>query len=349
MSEEVPTSGDPGTPSAWGDDTWPGVSEGSWAEASGDPVGLAPAGRVIGLRRGVAIVAAVGGLVLGSAVGGFLISRAATGTPVAAATTASGSNPTASPSPGPHSRGGFGGPSAFFGVNLIEDAATAIGVSEQTLESDLQSGKTVAQVATANGKTAQDVITALVGDETTAIDGLVSSGKLTASQASKLTANLTQMVTDFVDQTRPATVPGIGGGGAGEMAALQAAATTIGVTASALASDLAAGQSIAEVAGAHDVSVSKVVAAVTTAVDSQISSLESSGRITSAEASTLTSEVQSRVTAWVDGTYPGWPFGPFGTFGTASGGSFGGGPFAGMPWGHGPAVSPSASPSGSVS
>ena len=344
MSEEVPTSGDPGTPSAWGDDTWPGVSEGSWAEASGDPVGLAPAGRVIGLRRGVAIVAAVGGLVLGSAVGGFLISRAATGTPVAAATTASGSNPTASPSPGPHSRSGFGGPSAFFGVNLIEDAATAIGVSEQTLESDLQSGKTVAQVATANGKTAQDVITALVGDETTAIDNLVSSGKLTSSQASKITTNLTQMVTDFVNQARPTTVPGIGGG-SGEQAALQAAATTIGVTASTLQSDLAAGQTIASVAQAHSVSVASVTSAVTTSIDSQISSLESSGKLTSTEASTLTSEVQSRVTAWVNGTYPGWPFGPFGTLG----GSFiGGGSFAG-PWGHGAGATPSASPSASAS
>ena len=221
-------------------------------------------------------------------------------------------------------------------------------MSEQTLQSDLQSGKTVAQVATANGKTAQDVITALVGDETTAIDDLVSSGKLTSSQASKITANLTQMVTDFVDQARPATVPGIGGGGSGERRRsrrrrppsasppppssptsppVRPSPASPAPTASALAS---------------------VVSAVTTAVDSQISSLESSGRITSAEASTLTSEVQSRVTAWVDGTYPGWPFGPFGTFGRRAG-SFGGGPFAGMPWGHGPAPRPSASPSASVS
>jgi predicted DNA-binding protein (UPF0251 family) len=345
MSEEVPTPDDSGTPPAWDDDTWPGVAEGSWAEPPGDPEEPAPRGRVIGLRRGVAIAAAVTGLVLGSAVGGFLISRAATASPVAAATTASGSNPTASPSPGAHSRGGFGGPSAFFGgVNLIQDAATAIGVSEQTLQSDLQSGKTIAQVATANGKTAQAVITALVGDETTAIDNLVSSGKLTSSQASKITASLTQMVTDFVDQARPATVPGIGGG-SGEQAALQAVATTIGVTASTLQSDLAAGQTIAAVAQAHSVSVSSVVSAVTTAVDSQISSLESSGRITSAEASTLTSEVQSRVTVWVNGTYPGWPFGPFGTLG----GGFAGGGFFGGSWGHGPGASPSASPSSSVS
>ena len=347
MSEEVPTPGDPGIPPAWDDDpwpeaAWPAPSEASWAEAPDRPVEPAPRGRVIGLRRGVAMAAAVGGLVLGSAVGGFLISRAATSTPVAAATTASGSDPSASPSPGPHSRGGFGGPGAFFGVNLVQDAATAIGVSEQTLQGDLQSGQTVAQVATAHGKTAQDVITALVGDETTAIDSLVSSGKLTSSQASQIKANLTQMVTDFVDQARPATVPGIGGAGSGEEAAIQAAATAIGVSASALQADLAAGQTIASVAQAHSVAAATVISAVTTAVDSQISSLESSGRITSAEATTLTTQAQSRVTAWVDGAYPGWPFGPF--FG-----GFGGGTFAGMPWGHGPVASPSASASTSIS
>ena len=353
MSEELPipegAEPSPDTTSLWDEAAWPEPPDDAWPEPDEDAASPLPRRRLLGLRRGVAVAAAFGGLVLGSAVGGFLISRAATGSPVSASTASSSDTATPSPSPGAHFRGGLGGPSSFFGVNLLQDAATAIGISEQTLESDLQAGQTVAQVATANNTAAQAVITALVGDETTAIDGLVSSGKLTSSQASQIKANLTQMVTDFVDQTRPATVPGIGGGGAGEMAALQAAATTIGVTASALASDLAAGQSIAEVAGAHDVSVSKVVAAVTTAVDSQISSLESSGRITSAEASTLTSEVQSRVTAWVDGTYPGWPFGPFGTFGTASGGFFSGGPFAGMPWGHGPAASPSASPSGSVS
>jgi len=76
-----------------------------------------------------------------------------------------------------------------------------IGISEQTLESDLQGGQTVAQVATANHTTAQAVINALVGDETTAIDNLVSSGKITAAQGTKLQANVTAMVTNFVNQT----------------------------------------------------------------------------------------------------------------------------------------------------
>jgi len=279
-------------------------------------------------------------------VGGFLLTRSG---PVTTASAAGDSGTAPGPSPGAHSRGGFGGFGGFGGVNLLQDAAGVIGISEQTLQSDLQSGQTVAQVAAANGSSAQDVISALVGDETTAINSLESSGKISSSQAGQIESGLTQMVTSFVNQTRPSGGPRAGAGGLSQQAAVQAAATAIGISASTLQSDLRSGKSIADIASANNVSTGSVITAVTSAVDSQISSLESSGKITSAQASTLTSEVQSRVTDWVDGTYPGWPFGPFGISGTPSGGFFGGGPFAGMPWGHGPAVSPSASPSTSTS
>ena len=217
-------------------------------------------------------------------------------------------------------------------AKILQDAASAIGISEQTLETDLRGGQSVAQVAAANGKTAQGVINTLVSDETTTIDRLVSSGKLTSSQASTLKSHLTQMVTTFVNQTRPA--------GAGEQAALQAAAKAVGVTASQLRSDLVAGQSIASVAQAHNVSTSTVISAVTTVVDSQIASLQTSGKISSGQASQITAQVQQRVTDWVDAAYPGWPFGPF------SAGPHRGPPFGG---GSGRPTAPSATPSPSPS
>ena len=299
-----------------------------------------PHSRLFGLRRGVAVSAALGGLVVGGAVGGFVISHAANASTPVGATAASGtSTATPSPSPGPAFRGGLGGFPGVAGVNLLQDAATAIGITEQALQTDLQSGQTVAQVAGANSKTAQDVITALVGDETTAINNLVSGGKITSSQATQIESHLTQMVTAFVNQTRPAAPPSLGFGGSGQQAALQAAATTIGVTPSALESDLASGQTVASVAKAHDVSASTVISAVTTAVDNQISSLESSGKISSSEASALTAEVAARVTEWVDNSYPGWPLGPFGA-GPSSGIPLPGG-HSGSWWGASP--SPSAS------
>jgi len=314
-SIETPSPGDDGSVPDSFDDSSPAARRKSFA----------------GARRGAAVATALGGLVLGGAVGGFLITRA-TG-PVATVAAATTSDTTASPSPGAHIRGGFAG------MNLLQDAATTIGISEQTLKGDLQSGQTVAQVAAANGSSAQDVITALVGDATTAINSRESSGKITSSQVTQLESNLTQMVTNFVNQTQPAGGTGERAG-FGEQTALQAAATAIGngVTASTLGSDLAAGQTIADVASAHNVSIDSVISAVTTAVDSQISSLESGGKLTSTQASSLTAEVQSRVSDWVNGTYPGWPFGPFGS-----------GSFAGGHWGQWNGASPSASPSASSS
>ena len=340
MSEEVPTSGDPGTPSAWDDDTWPGVSEGSWAEASGDPGAgtprprdRAPSRRGDRRRRGRAGAGQRGGRVphlpggdRHPGGGGHHRQRLEPDRePVSRA-----------PLPGRLR----GAERLLRRLNLIQDAATAIGVSEQTLQSDLQSGKTVAQVATANGKTAQDVITALVGDETTAIDNLVSSGKLTSSQASKITANLTQMVTDFVNQARPATVPGIGGG-APESRRRSRRRPPPSASPPPPSSPTSPPVRPSPASPGPQRQRRRVVtSAVTTAIDSQISSLESSGKITSAEAST----------PHLGGAVPGHRVGerdlprlavrPLRDVRDRERGSFGGGPFAGMPWGHGPAPRP---------
>ncbi|MGA8015912.1 MAG: hypothetical protein WCB85_08355 [Candidatus Dormiibacterota bacterium] len=306
-----------------------------------------PGRRRFGLRHpriGIAVLAA---LVAAGGAGGFLISQAAVSTSLVSSPE-SGASPSPSPSGGPfHGRGGFGG---FAGVNLLQDAATYLAISEQTLEADLQGGKSLAQVAgTVTGKSSSGLISALVSDETTAINSAESSGKINSTQSSKLKSNLTGQITSFVNRTghQPSTVPSAGLPASGEQAAIAAAAKAIGVTASELESDLAGGQSIASVAGAHGVSVSTVESDVTSAVDTQISSLESSGKLTSTEASQLTSQVPTRVDAWVNDTYPGWPFGPFGSLG----GGFLGGPFGGFgpggPWGHGPNASPSASPSSS--
>ena len=65
---------------------------------------------------------------------------------------------------------------------MLDAAATAIGVTADELKTEIQAGKTIAEVAVENGKTAQDVIDALVA---------------TAS------ADLTQRITDMVNGVRP--------------------------------------------------------------------------------------------------------------------------------------------------
>jgi len=65
---------------------------------------------------------------------------------------------------------------------MLDAAATAIGVTADELKTEIQAGKTIAEVAVENGKTAQDVIDALVA---------------TAS------ADLTQRITDMVNGVHP--------------------------------------------------------------------------------------------------------------------------------------------------
>ena len=92
----------------------------------------------------------------------------------------------------------------FIGRFLKADfakVAETIGITTDELESALRSGQSIAEVAAANGKTAQDVIDVLVADATAKIDAKVASGDLSAERAAELKSNLTERITALVNHT----------------------------------------------------------------------------------------------------------------------------------------------------
>jgi urease accessory protein UreF len=104
--------------------------------------------------------------------------------------------------PGP----GRGGP----GDDLAA-AASYLGLTSAQLLSDLQSGKTLGQVASStSGKSTAGLIAALVTHETAELDAAVTAGKLTQAQEQTLIANLQTRFTDFVNGIRPAGGPPFG-------------------------------------------------------------------------------------------------------------------------------------------
>ena len=111
--------------------------------------------------------------------------------------------------------GGFRGPGGggmhgILGPSL--DAATGyLGLTEDQIRTQLQSGKTLAQIATAQGKTAAGLVDALVTAETAQLDKAVQAGKLTSAQEQQILASLKQRVTDMVNGTFPG--PGMKPGG----------------------------------------------------------------------------------------------------------------------------------------
>lgn len=113
---------------------------------------------------------------------------------------------------GPGGRGGPGGPRVMI-TNDIAAAAAYIGTTEADLRTKLQAGQTLAQIATAAGKTRDGLIAAMVADGNAKIDAALAAGTITAAQATEKKASLTAHVTAEVDQTRPAGGPGGPGGG----------------------------------------------------------------------------------------------------------------------------------------
>ena len=97
-----------------------------------------------------------------------------------------------------HDGPGHGGP----GHDLAA-ASTYLGVSEATIRSDLDGGKTLAQIATANSKTVDGLVTALVAAEKSELDAAVTSGKITQTQEAAMLVNSKQHITDEVNGKRP--------------------------------------------------------------------------------------------------------------------------------------------------
>ena len=97
---------------------------------------------------------------------------------------------------------GPGGPHGAFGAHLSA-AATYLGVTEAELRTSLEGGKTLADVATAKGKSASGLVDALVADETKELDAAVAAGKLTKAQRDALVANAKQRFQDLVDGKLP--------------------------------------------------------------------------------------------------------------------------------------------------
>ena len=100
--------------------------------------------------------------------------------------------------------GGHGGPGRQERRAMALDAAaTALGTTADDLRTQLKSGSTLAQIATAKGVDVQTVIDALVAEAKTKLAQAVTDGKITQAQADTRTAKLTERITDMVNNGRP--------------------------------------------------------------------------------------------------------------------------------------------------
>jgi hypothetical protein len=98
--------------------------------------------------------------------------------------------------------GHHGGPGGH-GFGHLDAAATYLGLTAAELRTQLSDGKTLVDVARAEGKTVDGLVAALVPDETKELDEAVSSGRLTRAQADEIRENTEERLTDMVNGEMP--------------------------------------------------------------------------------------------------------------------------------------------------
>lgn len=98
-------------------------------------------------------------------------------------------------------RGDHDGRHKIFGD--LSTAASYLGLSEAELRTQLASGKTLADVAKAQSKSVDGLVTALTDAAKKKLDDAVAAGRLTQAQADEVAGEFKQRITDLVNGTGP--------------------------------------------------------------------------------------------------------------------------------------------------
>jgi len=109
--------------------------------------------------------------------------------------------------------GGHGGGRGGFGLDVV---AETLGLTADEVRAAIQGGQTIADLAAANGSSAQAVIDALLADITAHLAEEVAAGEHTQEEADAKLADATTRITEFVNNTSTAPMGGGMGGGMGD-------------------------------------------------------------------------------------------------------------------------------------
>lgn len=199
------------------------------------------------------------------------------------------------------------GPRGFGGGLELNTAATAIGITTQQLQTELQT-KSLADIATAHGKQPADVAKALKDAANARIDQAATARNLTPDQVNQMKTQVDQHIDQLMTQVLPKGGPGRGGdfgfGGRGIFGqGLDVAAQAIGITTQQLRQELP-GHSLADVAKAHGKTANDVATALKNAANQKIDQTATAKGLTADQVNTMKTNVDQHIDQFVNQTLP---------------------------------------------
>ena len=182
--------------------------------------------------------------------------------------------------------------------------ASILKLTEAELKTQVQSGKTLAQIATAQGVDIKLVVDAIVADMKSHIADEVKSGEITQAQADTKLADVTAKATERVNNVRPARGEGMRGGPKGPGRNVAAIASVLKLTEAELKTQVESGKTLAQIATAQGVDVKLVIDAIVTDMKSHIAEEVASGELTQAQADAKLADATTKVTEMVNTVQP---------------------------------------------
>jgi hypothetical protein len=174
--------------------------------------------------------------------------------------------------------------------------ASYLGLTQDELRTRLEIGKTLAQIASAQGKSLSGLEDVIYADAKTHLDQAVANGKLTADQEQTMLAELKSHLDDIVNNTGPRmTVKGVGGPFG------EAAAAYLGLTPAELRAQLENGKTLAQVAADQGKPVEGLKAAILAGAKTKLDAAVAAGRITAAQEQKMLDDLESHIDDLVNG------------------------------------------------
>jgi hypothetical protein len=173
--------------------------------------------------------------------------------------------------------------------------ATYLGLTSDELRAQLVGGKTLAAIATTQGKTVSGLEATIVADATTHLDAAVAAGTLTAAQEATMLTNLKAHVDELVNTTALSAGRRGGPGGPGGGPASEAIATYLGLTSDQVRTQLKSGKTLAQIATAQGKTVSGLEDAIVADAKTHLDAAVAAGKLSAAQEATMLARIKAHV------------------------------------------------------
>lgn len=204
-------------------------------------------------------------------------------------------------------RGFFGRPGGLgFGirgwggdVNVLNVVATALGMEPADLQTELQNGKTIADLAKAKGVSTDTIVNAIVAAYKTSLDLAVTNGYLTQTQADAILEAVRVFAPTYLERSFVSHNP------------MTVIAKALGMTPTELMTAMREGKTIAQLAQEKGVSTEAIVNALVAAEKERLDQAVADGRLTQAQADALLKVAKVMAPSYLEGDGKfGGRFGP---------------------------------------